>query len=161
MSSVLDTVMLVIMVVGFLVVGLVAVGFLTEINTELQSDPSISNESKALSQNVTDSVPSILDYAFLFLLVGFWAVLLLLNYFLDTHPVFMVMTFVVMFAVMFVAGAAQDFFVELTSDVSMASVALEFPIANFVMNNFFMVFLVMAASLMLVLYSKVRGGQGI
>jgi len=160
MSLSLDNIWTVVILLVVVVSGVVGIMVSNEIATDVISDPTVDNTTKEVINEVNTSAPKIFDYAFGFVFILLWAAMLLLNYFLDNHPVFYVITVIMMIALFFVVAAVQDVYIEVTGDVDLAVYAAQMPIANFIMKNAVMVFLVMAMSVAFVLFAKVRGGQG-
>jgi hypothetical protein len=164
MSVVLDTLTVMLVGFGFSFLALsVYSGFMgaePEFRDSLNDSSNLAvNESLASLDVVSEQFPSVFDGAILFIFIGLWAFALISAFFIDTHPVFFIFAVLLMVAVFVVAAIIGNVGGELLSEDVFSGVSGEFPITLWLLNHFFMVFLVVGFSVLLVMFGKGRGGQ--
>lgn len=126
----------------------------SDLNDEIQADGDMSAEAQAASQNVADNYPSMFDNVFLFILILFWIFLLVSSFLIDTHPIFFVVTVILLLFVFVVGMILANAYEEVTSDPDLIGFADDFPITSWVMTNFLLVIIVIGLSAGLALYAK-------
>ena len=157
-SSVLDILIGSIMFIAFAVTLVFAFKVLSEINTEIQADDSFGNTSKTISSQVTEQFPKYMDNAFLMVVVLFWVLMLVTSFFIDTYPVFFIISFIFLVFVLIVGMYLSNTYEEVVSEDGVSTFADSFPKMNWIMSHLLMVLLVMGASATLVLYANSGGG---
>jgi len=144
-------------VVVLFVLGFAAViGYqlLSGLNTEIQASPDMSNTSKAYSASVTSGFPATFDGIFIFALVLLWVFLLVTSFLIDTHPVFFVVTILLLFVTFFVGMAVSNAYQEFTTDASFSSYAAAFPMTGWVMEHLLIVIIIIGFTSGVALYAK-------
>lgn len=159
-QTVLDlvTVMIILMVIG--ISAVVGNKLVNEVNSDVQADPSTSSEAKAFLGNVSSEYPVYMDNAFIIVLVLFWIILIVSSLFIDTHPIFFIVTvFLLLFV--FVAGMIiSNSYENIVQDGDFLTFSSEFPKTNWVMSNLLIVLMVMGFTAGLALYAKSQYGGG-
>lgn len=146
----------------FLVIFLMAMGLTlilshktqTDINTEIQADPTMNAEAKASMQTVTTNYPSTWDNGMVILIVLFWVFLLVSAYYIDTHPVFFIINLVIIIILLSVVIIIANAYTDVTGDADLATYAADFPKLAFLMSHIIILITVMALSTGVVLYAK-------
>ncbi len=121
------------------------------------SNPTM-NESLASINVVVNDFPSIFDGALLIILVGLWIFALLSAYFIDSHPIFMILSVILLVFVLIASAIVGNVGEELVNDTEFNSIRGSFPITTFVLSHMLILILVIAFSIVMVLYGKNRGG---
>ena len=142
------TVLAVIVVVGFTAFG--------ELNTELQVDDDFSNESKQVLTDIDNDFPGLWDGLFLFALILLWISAIVFSFFIDTHPVFLVLSFILITFVLVVAAILTNSYEEIAGDTYFATAANALPIMTFIMGHLVETILVVAMSVAIALFAKSR-----
>jgi hypothetical protein len=146
----------------FLTVAIATVfGFriLSEINDEIQADADISTIAKTNSQNVTTEFPKYMDNAFLMMVVLFWVFLLVSSFFIDTYPVFFVVSFILLIFVFVIGMAMANTYEEVVTESGISTFADSFSKMNWIMEHLLIVLIVMGLSSAFVLYANSSGGK--
>lgn len=146
--------MLIVTLFVFGIIAVVAYFTLSSVNDEIQLSDDLSNETKAFSQNVDDQFPSTFDSAFLMVLIFLWILLLASSFLIDTHPIFFVITVIVLVISFVVAMVVANTYTEFTGDAEFSTFAAAFPIMSWVMEHLLIVIMVMGFSSGVALYAK-------
>jgi len=147
------------MILASAIVAFVAVTVTSDINTEIQADPDLNADAKATMQTIDDNLPSTLDYGFLFMLVLLWIFLIVSTLFIDSHPIFFVIMFVLMifaFVVVFVLGNS---FYEIANDAQFSAFQSDLPIIYFITTHLLETIIVIGSTTLISLYAKQRYSQ--
>lgn len=145
-----------VMVVLFILLIISIVGFniLTDLNNEIQTDNEMSNTSKEFSNDLHSTYPSLLDGIFIFLLVGFWIAAIIFAFLVDTHPIFLVVSIILIIFILAAAAYIGNAYEEIVSDDDFVNSATNFPMANFIMSHLLQTILVMMISIVIALFAK-------
>lgn len=159
-SVVLDVLIGAVLFLGFAMIMVFGYKILSELNADLQADTDLSPSAKGASQSVTNNYPAFMDNAFLLLLVLFWIFILVTSFFIDTYPVFFVISLVLLVFVFVVGMNLANTYEEVMADDEMINYAASFPKTNWVMSHFLIIIMAIGFSAALALYanSKVGGG---
>lgn len=140
------TVLAVSFVIGYKVYG--------DMNAEIQADTTMSNESKAFSANINTEYPNFMDTAFLLALVLFWVLLLVSSFMIDSHPVFFIVTIILLFFVFMIGMVMANTYQDIMSDSDLSATANQFPTITWVYSNLLIILIAIGFSTALVLYAK-------
>lgn len=145
------------LILVFVIFGIITVfGYktFTELNTELQADIDVSPEAKNITSNLHSRFPSVLDGGFVFMLGLMWILVVAASFRIDTHPMFFILSVILLLAMLFVAASLSNAYQELSEDPELQSSFDKFPMMNFIINNLVKVILVMGFSVLIVLFGK-------
>lgn len=146
-------------VIVLLVVGL---GFVmtysafSGLNDDIQNSLDMSNESKAAAEATVGNFPSNMDNVFFFLLIMLWIFLLIMAFFVNTHPVFLVITLLLIVIGLVVVMILSNVFQESIEEGEIDDFAAEFPKMNWIFEHLLMVFIMVGFSTMMVMYTRAR-----
>ena len=139
------------------IIGAVIVSLLTsEVENFIVEDEALSDSEKAMVTNMTSSTPQFLDSVFIFAMVALMIAMIISSLFIDTHPIFFIISLILLVAVLIVAAVISNTWSDFASDGDLSSYADKFPMSGFVMNNLVEVIVVFAMIIALVLYLKLR-----
>jgi len=151
-NAVLDTVLVIIVLT---VVGVVwFFSFWTGgiINTDLQADAELS-EGHTEFNKITE-LPSNFDNLFVFVFVVLWVGALIASYNVDTHPVFFIITILLLLAVFFVSMVLGNTYEEVTTDADFTGHYLLYPKMNWIMTHLLLVAIIVGGSVTIALFAK-------
>ena len=131
---------------------------LGDLNEDIQADPEMGNQTKAMMSQATSDYPAIMDNGFMIIFVLCWIVVLIAADFIDTHPVFLIVTIILMILLIIVAAILGNYYEEFNSEGDFANMGDSFPMAHYVMSHLVLFFFLMSVSVALVLYGKRRLG---
>ena len=155
-QTVLD---LIFVIVGLLAVGIVsllAYKVLGDVNADIQADDSIQPVAKADLQGLTTNYPQFMDNIFVLLMALLWVALIVTSFLVDSHPIFFILTVVLLVFVFVVAMILSNTYQDVAGDDDLSDAATSFPLTNWVFQNFLPIIIAMGFSSALALYAKAR-----
>ena len=149
----------------FFLVLLFAVGLIfitghviqSEINIMVQNDSDLGAPAKAIMEENTNRYPALMDDGFLLLFVLFWIMLLFASWRIDAHPIFFIISLLLMIFVILIGMTLGNSFQDIIADADIQPYADSFPMINFVMSNLGIISVSIVFSIAIVLYGKMRG----
>lgn len=120
---------------------------------DIQADLTDGNAT-ALHANYYDQIPRTLDNSLAFVLVLLWVGAMVLAFFIDTHPVFFILSICLLIGVLIVGGIFSNTYQEIVTDETTYTTA--FPIITYVMDNLVAFILGFAFSIIIALYAKTK-----
>ena len=148
------TILIILLCFGFLMI--LGYHLLDTTSTEVNSDADMSNMSKQIMTEQSTRYPKYMDAAFMFALVGLWIAALVTAFMIDSHPVFFVISLVLLIAVFVMVAYLGNSYEELMADEPFDSLTPKFPMMHWVMTHMLIFIVVITLSVMLVLYGKNR-----
>lgn len=154
----LESIIWVIIISIFAIVSVIGYPILTDLNNDIQSDSTFSTEAKTTSQDFTNNYPDIIDNGFVFLLVLIWIAIIVTSFFLDTHPIFFVISIILLPFVLFVGATMANIYDEtiLQDTTNFPNAASDFAKIKWVFEHILYILLGVAATTIIALYGKSR-----
>lgn len=152
----LNVIYLMIILFVFALLGVVGYQILDDLNNSIQENDELSNTSKDQVQDITNRYPSTIDGAFATIMVLALLSFAIIGYFSGSHPVLLFIPIVVLIASLTVAGIFSNVWEDFT-DTEQITFEDQFPIMDFVLNNFLVDMLVAGVAVALGRY--VAGGR--
>lgn len=149
------------LVILFILVIVIVVGKLlfTGINTDIQSDDSLSTENKERIDTAYNNYSGFWDKAFLLIIVLLTILVIVASFMIDTRPIFFAVVLILIFIVVFVGASLSNSYEELGEGDSELETAINsFPIINFFMKHIVKYIIVVAFLVALALYGKSKIG---
>lgn len=156
-----DLITLIVIIFGFAIAGIVAYKFIGEFNDQVADNPVLTDHSKEIMVDAETRLPGIFDGGLLVVLIFFTIVMLISAWYIDTHPAIFFIAFILVIAIVIVAGALSTTFEEFTQTPEMINASNEFPISVFVLGNFPVLVFVIGVALIIVLFAKFKYGGGV
>lgn len=129
---------------------------LSVFNDDIQNDPSFSNVSKTELGNWQGKFNGVYDAIFMSIIVILWVVLIIVSFLIDTHPIFFVVTLLVILFVFAFALFVTELYDTMLLEDEFSGYDTLFPMTNWVMSNLLIIILAMGFSVILVLFGKNR-----
>jgi len=152
----LDTITVSVMLVIFGLFVFLGYIILDGFNEDFQADADMSVEAKEKLQTLEDSYPKTMDYLFLTFLVLFWISAIISSFAIDTHPIFFVLSIILLIIVLIVGAELSNSYQELAEESFFQ--AEVFPIINWVLSNLVIMIVFIAISIIIALYAKSSSG---
>lgn len=134
--------------------GIVGLMVFTDLNDDFQADPTNAQVAKDIVQEAYDQYPSMWDDIIITVFIGLWLFALISAYFIDTSPIFFVISIVLLILllifVVYLSNGAYDIF----TDADFEPFYEQFPKTNFIFENLLVVIIFVGASVMLTLYAR-------
>jgi len=158
-NAYLDVIIVIILLVVVAIAGVFVKYVFSDINTDFQADPELSQEAKDLIQGQETQYPSTIDFIVLFATIFFWIGGIIASYMVDSHPIFMPIAFIFLLFVWMASIYISNFYQELLiTDPEFSATASLFPITNYIMENLLVICILMGCSFLVALYAKSRTG---
>lgn len=126
------------------------------VNTQIQTQQSIPQEIKDMSQTTKDRYVAVWDVLFLVFLILIFIVLLVSATLLDTHPGFFIFALIITIICAFIGMHLSNAYSDLESNPYLNEDATEFKIIPYIFRHFPTVIVIMGVVLSIVLYFKFR-----
>lgn len=153
-QTVIDLLIFVVILVVVALVWILAKKVSSDINTELSVDPDFSAEAKQIVQDTDTRMGSTFDNLFLFVIVGLWAFLIISSLFIDSNPIFFIITVILLLAAFVVGGIMSEAFSDISNDDDLSSATSQYPKMTWVMEHFLLVIMIMGFTSAIALYAK-------
>lgn len=153
MSS-FDQLLAILMLLAFSISLLFGLYFMTELQNQEVFKDTIAEAEIA---QVRGYIVSFNGW-FPILIIGVFAGILVSAYFVDTHPIFLVVSVVVLLFVLVLVNGFVDMFNEVASSAQFAGVVDELPLVVAAWEIMPMILLVFSAITMIILYAKYKRG---
>ena len=150
--------LLIIMIVLFTFALVIFLGYkiLGSFNTEIQANSAITAEGKAGANYIYAKFNPVFDKLFLFLFVGMLIATLIGAWFIDVHPLFFIVSVIVLIFLLIGVVALSNIFIEMLANPELSMLSASFPIITFFMSNLLYISIASAILVMLALYAKPR-----
>lgn len=148
---------LVLVVIVLFVIAIAAVlgGFLFDsLNDEIQADDDFSPTVKSITNTASTSYPVWFDNVILTILIFLWLMLIVTSFFIDAHPIFFIITVLLLVVVFIVGMAMANGYEELTADSDLGSFADNMPKTAFIFDNLLIMLIIIGLTTALALYAK-------
>lgn len=153
-QTVFDLVLLVIVIFVVALAAVFGAYVYDELNDEIQNDADFSAQSKESAEYVNTNYATWFDNIILTILIFLWILLIVSSFLIDAHPVFFIVT-VLLLIVVFIAGMAMaNSYTELTSDADLSSFAANMPKTAFIFDNFLIILIIIGLTAAVSLYAK-------
>jgi cell division protein FtsW (lipid II flippase) len=154
----IEIIIIMVVLLLFGIVAIISSHMADELNEDIQGDDELSETAKSISQQRSNSFPVLLDNAFVFLLVGFWLLMIISNFFVNSHPAFFIFTIIILVLVLFVGviiGGVQEQIID--SDDELGEQSYQLPKMRWIYDHWLIIFTVIGFSIAITLYSKGGG----
>ena len=141
-------------IVMLIIFGIVGLMLFTEVNIDFQSDPTNSASAKEIVQDAFDSYPSMWDDVIITAFIGLWLFALISAYFIDTSPLFFVVSLVLLIILLMVIVYAANSTYDIFTADGFVEYYEQFPKTNFIFENILIVTTLIGVTITLALYAK-------
>ena len=138
-------------------IGLLAVYYVfTEINTTWQNNDALPDVSKNMMSNFKDRYVAIWDSFYLFIVIGFLIVLVIMGFALRSHPVFAMLSLILLVIFGVIAVFFTNAYHKFASSPQFSALAQEFTMMNYLMLKLPHVIVVLSIVFIIVLFAKTK-----
>lgn len=130
--------------------------FLSSVNEAISANDAIPPEGKTAVALANSNYATLWDRGFLFLFVGCWIALLIGFFFVNEHPVMAIPLIIFIWLLLLLAPMLSNMFQKFAESGVVS--AGDYPITQFMMNNYLVMLIVVGFSCLGVLYAKGRYG---
>ena len=149
-------IIIVLLVLAFVSIG----GYIAseEIQIFLSDDEDLAPEALTLATEMNDRYDNTMDGIFAWVLGILWIIVIILSFFVDSHPAFYITSLVLLAGLLVAAGYISNAYDAFEEDDNLSQYIGDFPKMNFIMNNLLIVIAVLGGSIALSLYAKQKVG---
>lgn len=140
----------------FIVIAVTGSYILSTVNTDIQADADFNNETKLIMSNLNTGYPIWFDYGAGAVLILLWIMVLVASFYLDTAPIFFMVSVIVLMIVIFAINAFMEAITDYFADDDIAPVVELFPISLFITNNIEKIIAAIGFSIAIATYGKYR-----
>jgi hypothetical protein len=105
-----------------------------------------------------NALPTTFDNAFLIMFVLLWIFVIVSSIFIDSHPIFMIISFILLIILLSVVGVMSNSYETFIMDESVYTFASSFPKINFIMEHLTMFLIFISFSGLIAVFGKNRWG---
>lgn len=150
----MDLMLVVLVLLGMAILAFVGKDLFTDLNADIQEDADMPTNAKALSADLNTRFPTFMDGAFLLATILLWIFVLVSSVMIDSHPMFFVISLILLLFALGVVMMLGNTFEEFASDSEYTGLETQFPITYFIMTNLLNLILIMGGSVLIALYGK-------
>jgi len=153
-NAFLDLMTVMLILIGFAICSIIGYRIFNDLNADIQNDDDMNADAKALSDNLHGKYPSLFDNLFLFLVILLWVFLIVSSSLIDAHPMFFIITIILLIIGFIVSIEIGNSFEELTEMEEINSVISEFPITFYICTHLLELMIIYGATILITLYAK-------
>lgn len=125
-----------------------------QINTPFQNISSFSNPAKAIMAQQETQMPRVFDAMILTLFVGLWIVSLIGAFQIDSHPIFFIISILLLGIYLFVGAVLGNGFESFITSQGISTYSSDFPMTNFLFDHIIASMMIVGITIVMVLYGK-------
>ena len=148
-------------IVIFLALGIVIVaGFrvVKELNTAVSRMPTATQEAKDITQRVETNYVLWFDILFLIIFVLVFIALIASAFFIDTHPIFFIISMIMVVITGFIGGYIANAYSSFAETPTIQPDASSFVIIPYIFSHYIAIIVVVGIVTLIALFAKLRGG---
>lgn len=153
-NAIADSIFILLVLIPFAIIIVLSYQTFTDLNDDIQASDDLHNLSKNVSGDLHNRFPAVFDGIFIFIVGLLWVLVIAASFRIDAHPLFFILTVLLLVVVMFASSLLTNVYVDFSEDAEMQVFAEEFPMTNFVLQNMLKTVLVMGFSIVIVLFAK-------
>jgi len=134
-NAVLDTLTILVIVVTFAIISIIGSSVFNEVDSEIQANPEMSNDAKNISGDLLDKYPRLFDNMVLFAFVLLVAFTIISVFMLDTHPIFFILTVIMLISVFLVSILLGNAYNDIMQEDEFSAYANEFTYTTWLMTH--------------------------
>ena len=138
------------------IVILIAYTVLSTFSQKAQSMPSMGDTGKNILQSQTDRYIPLWDSLFGFLFIGASLAAAISAYFIDTHPIFFILTIIMLGIFIAIGAVISNAYYSVETSAAFSSFSSSFQLMHYLMNHLAHYILVEGALIVIALFTKAR-----
>lgn len=135
-SIILDTITAVVVLSAFAFITIIGYFFIDDVyQASIDTMNESTNTSYQIMERTHNEYPPIYDGIFVFLVFGLWITSIVSTFFLDTQPLFFVVSLLLLSSILLIAMVMSNAYFDLASDSGFTDIVSNFPMTNFFMDK--------------------------
>ena len=158
-ASILDIVFIMTALFTFAFVTVIMYNVYDDYTEKLSGHDAFNNSVNLHVESQMDTTFTVLDYVYIFFLVGFIILTIVSSFSIRTHPVFFFISVLLLVITIIMGALFSNVYTQAVTDTELMS-DTNFTIMPFIMTHFPTVILIIGAILSVVLYAKTKWEEG-
>ena len=129
---------------------------LSEMSDEITADPMMSNQSKVIIQSSETHYVGFWDGVIVFSVILLWIFSVISAFFINDHPIFFIITIIMLIIVLYVCALIANEYEELTSEGTLLENQQYYPKTRFLMNHLVELAVLIGFTYTIAIYVKVK-----
>ncbi len=156
-NSPLDIITIVIVITMFAIGSIVMMQVFDDANTDIQGDSTLNSDAKALPNTLYSKYSNVFDNAILMAFVLLTLFVILSVFMLDTHPVFFIISVILLIAVFVIVMLVANVYDDIMLDDDLSSYANEFTYTSWIMSHLLELMVGVGFMVMIAMFIKFKG----
>jgi len=152
----IESITILVVVFAMAILAVIGYNLFDEVNTDIQSNTEFSNESKTAMSSVYDRYDNIMDSAIVFVFLGLVLFAIISAFFIDTHPIFFIVSVILLIAVFVISISLGNVYTEIITDSQFSTLAADFVMTNWIFRHILELIIAVGFLLTIVLFVKLR-----
>ncbi len=155
-NAILESLMILLVIILFSVTAVLSYSVFDSVNTDIQTNPDSTTEAKEVSGNLYDNYSPLMDNLVLFAFVLLIISVLVSTFMVNTHPIFFVVSLILLIFVFIIAMLLGNFYEELFSDSSLSAYANQFTYTTWLMTHIVELIIGVSFGVMVAMFIKFK-----
>lgn len=155
-NAVLDTLTILVIIVTFAMISIMGMKIFSDVDTEIQTNNEMGTEAKNISGDLYDKYPRLLDNMILFAFVLLVAFTIISVFMLDTHPIFFILTVIMLLSVFIVAMLLGNSYNDVMQEDDFSPYANQFTYTTWLMTHILQLMIAVGFIVAITLFIKFR-----
>ena len=153
-SVILDSSVAAIILVAFAIICVISYVIYNQVDTMIQSDTTMGTVAKTESASLLSRMPSTLDSGIILAFSLLWIMTIVASFFINSHPLFFVVTFIMLIFLCIAFAMLGNSYEEIMSDSEFAGMDTTFPMSYWLFTHFLPAMICIAFSILFAIYLK-------
>jgi 4-hydroxybenzoate polyprenyltransferase len=160
-NAIIDSIMWLVIILVFAILSIVTYKVIVDVDEDIQADDDMGTRAKTASTTIKTNYPKIMDAGFVLVVVLMWILIIVASFNIAAHPIFFAVTLFLMTFVLFVGASFTNVFQDFIADGDLGSTSDDFPKTTWIMSHLLHLIIVVAMSIIIVLYGKNKYSEGV
>lgn len=153
-SVILDSSMSAIILVAFAIICVISYIVYDSVDDMIQSDSEMGTVAKGESASLLARMPATLDAGIVFAFALLWIMTIIASFFINSHPVFFIVTFVLLVILCIAFAMLGNSYEELMDDSEFTGMSTTFPMSYWLFTHYLGFMICISFSILFAIYLK-------
>lgn len=155
-SAVIDGITVIVVGVVIALASMFSLMVFDELNSDIQADDNFDKDVKEQVGESYEGFPTLMDNLFLFAFILFMIFVIVSVFVVDTHPIFFILSIILLIAVFVVGIQLGNVYDDIASDTAMSGYANMLPYTGWIMSHIAEVIIAFSFLVMIALFAKFK-----
>jgi len=156
-NAVIEGLTVLVLITVFAIGGIWGMRIFDDLNSDIQADDSMDTQAQEVSDSLYTKYPTLIDNLFLFMFVMFIIFVLVSAFLIDSHPIFFIISAILLLAIFVAAIFVGNAYNEIATDPEVSDYANAMPYMSFVMRHIVEMIIGIGFMTSIVMFIKIRG----